>query len=342
MNKAKLITASAIILVVSAGILLLQKNTQHNSLKNDSAEQQNYSLKKDNAADNYLNVEGNKFLADRKTKNDKALKSDKSNTTSSSSEIIHKKINLYSDVPSTALPLSAITLMPDISDNIKEELNSVYENSNILMANKSHDKILLITDNSSNIRLGIDFTEISLKNGHKTNTTLGYSGKTKDFSNEIWDYDKDTGKPLRHTTYDEAGDVIFVETWNYSPDNPVKYQMKDADGNTLSMRKETLENGSDLRVENIVYDKEGNTKISVSSTYDGADIKRFTYYNSDKPSDSGSVFSEYDEGLKTKEILYTSDLKVKNTITSNYADGVRESITVYDPENNEVEKLSAE
>ena len=59
--------------------------------------------------------------------------------------------------------------------------------------------------------------------------------------------------------------------------------MKDGNGHIISMRKETLNDGTNLRIEHLVYDKNGNTKINVSTTYDGEDVKRFTYYNADKP-----------------------------------------------------------
>ena len=115
--------------------------------------------------------------------------------------------------------------------------------------------------------------------------------------------------------------------------------MKDSDGHVVSMRKEMVENGTDLRVEHLVYDSNGNTRINVSITYDGPDVKRFTYYNADKTAESGSVFDEYSNGLKTKETVYTSDLKVQNHYTSDYKDGNRESITVWDNQNKETQKL---
>jgi hypothetical protein len=118
--------------------------------------------------------------------------------------------------------------------------------------------------------------------------------------------------------------------------------MKDREGKVISMRKETTQDGNDLRVEHLVYDKNGNTHINVSATYEGEDIKRFTYYNAEKPNESGSVFSDYFDGLKTKETVYTSDLKVKNSYTSEYKDGTREEIIKWDNKNKEIHKYLPE
>ena len=118
--------------------------------------------------------------------------------------------------------------------------------------------------------------------------------------------------------------------------------MKDSEGKVISIRKETLNNGTDLRIEHLIYDKDGNTKINVSTTFEDADIKRFTYYNADKTNESCSIFSDYTDGQKTKETVYTSDLKVKNTYSSDYKDGNRENIIIYDNKNHELKKLIPE
>ena len=249
-----------------------------------------------------------------------------------------KHTNLYNDLSSSALPLSAITELSDLPDNIKVLVNDISKTGNIYMLQKHHDKLTVISDNTDNIRHGIEFTEISIKNGHQTKTTLGYNDKMTDSQNDIWEYVQETGLPQRHTKYNSEGDMDFVEVWNYDSNNPVKYEMKDAAGKVISIRKETLNNGTDLRVENLLYDKDGNTLINVSATYDGDDIKRFTYYNADKIGESGSIFSEYSDGQKIKETVYTSDLKVKNTYTSDYEDGYRKDVIIWDSNNNEVTK----
>ncbi len=138
--------------------------------------------------------------------------------------------------------------------------------------------------------------------------------------------------------YDAEGDLEFIETWNYDESNPVKYEMKDANDNVISMRKEELKDGTDLRVEHLVYDKNGNTKVNLTTSYEGADIKRFTYYNADKPQESGSLFCEYENGQRIKETVLNSELKVKNVYNVKYKDDIKESITVLDSDNKEVLK----
>ena len=252
---------------------------------------------------------------------------------------LEKKTNLYNDAASSTMPLSVVAALSDVPAYVRANVEKLSTANNIYMAKKSGDKLIVITDNPSNIRHRVEITEVSLINGHQVKTTLGYNDKMKDSDNDIWEYNKDTKLPIRHTKYNADGDMEFIETWNYDEAEPIKYEMKDVDGHVISMRKETIENGTDLRVEHLVYDKNGNTRINVSATYEGPDVKRFTYYNADKPSESGSVFGEYTSGLKTKETVYTSDLKVKNYYTTEYKDGNRQSITIWDNQNKEVQKL---
>ncbi len=252
---------------------------------------------------------------------------------------IEKRTNLYNNVSSSSLPLSVIAELSDVPEFVRGNVEKLSNLSNIYMAKKYGDKLFIITDNSANIRHNIEFIEISLINGHQVKTTLGYNDTIKDSNNDIWEYDKVSKKPIRHTKYNSDGDVDFVEIWNYDEKEPIKYEMKDGQGHPISIRKETLDDSANLRVEHLVYDKNGNTKINVSATYDGADIKRFTYYNADKPNESGAVYGEYSDGIKTKETVYTSDLKVKNSYTTEYKDGNKSSITIWDSQNKEIQKL---
>ena len=266
-------------------------------------------------------------------------KTDSSNTKEQKDEKIIKT-DLYSD--SNAIPFSVITQLADITPDAKKTLEQIAESNNVYMINKKSDKLLLVIENPGNIRHGVDFVEISLKNGHQTRSTLGYSDKMQDSDNDIWEYDKSSQMPIptKHTKFDKDGNVEFVEVWNYDSENPIKYEMKNGEGKVISVKKETQSGDTDLRVENIVYDHNGKTKISVSTTYEGSDLKRFTYYNADRVSDGGSVFSEYTDGAKTKETIYTSDLKLKNIYNSAYKDGLRTEIDVYNSNNEEVAKYT--
>ncbi len=275
----------------------------------------------------------------------KSVKQPKESVNVSKSEETIKQSNLYADLLSNSMPLSTIYEIADMSKEVQNAVKNIAENSNgIFMAKKVGNKLLLVTDNPDNLRHGVDFVEISLSNAHLTRTTLGYNGKMKDTDNDSWEYETigETKVPLRHTKYNKDGDMEFIETWNYDETNPVKYEMKDDKGNVLSLKKETVASENDMRVEHLIYDKEGKTKVNVSATYEGADIKRFTYYNADKPAESGSVFSEYTDGQKTKETVYNSALKLQNTYTSEYKDGERTEIKVFDSGNQEIEKIVAE
>ena len=251
-----------------------------------------------------------------------------------------KKADLYATMPSSALPLSAVNIISDLPENIQKSVAETVDSSNgVFMLKRDNDRLLMVVDNQTNIRHNIEFVEISLKNGHKTRTTLGYNDRMNDFSNEIWEYDKKTKQPTKNTMFDEDGDIAFVEHWNYDESNPIKYEMKDEDGKVITMKKEILDDDTNLRVEHLVYDDDGNTKVSVTTTYDGADVKRFTYYNAEKPSDGASIIGEYSDGLKTKETVYSTDLKLKNTYTADYNNGIREDIKIYNDKNQEIGQI---
>ncbi len=238
----------------------------------------------------------------------------------------------------SSIPLSTITVLSNLSDTIKDKVKSIADTKNIFLVQKNDNKLLVVTDNPDNIRHGVEFTEINITNGHQVKTTLGYSDKMHDSDNDKWEYDENTNMPVRHLKYNKDGDVEFIEEWNYDKSEPIKYEMKDSEGKVISIRKETLDDDSNLRVEHLIYDKQGNTKVNVSVAYNGNDVKRFTYYNADKPSVGGAVYSEYsEEGYKTRETLYDSRLKVINSFTANYKDGERENIIIYDDKNNEIE-----
>ena len=281
-------------------------------------------------------------------KNEKAMNNIVKETETENPQTVHKvliqkednfitKTDLYDALPASSLPLSAISIISEQPENVKNSILKIAETNNIYMVQPKKDKLLVIADNPVNIRHGIEFTEISTINGQQIKTTLGYNDKMKDTDNDKWEYNE-TKQPIRHTKYNKDGDMEFVETWNYDSSEPIKYEMKDSEGNVLSIRKETLENGTDLRVEHLLYNKDGKTRINVSATYEGEDIKRFTYYNADKINESGSIFSDYSNGLKTKETVYTSDLKVKNSYTSEYKDDSRTDIIKWDNKNQEVHK----
>lgn len=336
MNKKFALITVAV--VCAAGLILF--NTVNKPKSGDVVNETNY--KKDTSAIEH-NLGNTKDKApEKQTKSLVAGIQQNKNLNEAKTDNNVIKTDLYNDTPSSALPLSAITEISTLPENVREIVINISKDNNIYMIQKHNNKLLIISDNPENIRHGIDFTEVTISNGHQIKTTLGYNDKMKDSRNDVWAYKPDTNQPVKHMKYNDDGDIEFVEEWNYDPENPVKYEMKDAEGKVISIKKETLSNGTDLRVEHLIYDKDGKTKVNVSATYEGDDIKRFTYYNADKINDSASVFSDYSEGVKTKETVYTSDLKVKNTYVSDYTEGNRENIIIYDNKNQEVKKFVPE
>lgn len=287
---------------------------------------------------------GNKTVVAKNAENSSKQETTAENINEQGKETVSYKVtktDLYGNLPSASLPLSAIDVISHLPNNIRNIVSNVIETSNgVYLVEKDENKVLLVVDDITNIRHNIEFVEVSLNNAHMKKTTFGYNDKINDFANEIWDYDKNTKQPTKHTTFDENGDIVFVENWYYDSNNPIKYEIKNSEGDVISMRKETLDNDTNLRVEHLLYDKDGKTKLSVTASYDGADVKRFTYYNAEKPVDGVSIFSEYSDGQKTKETVYSTDYKLKNTYTSNYKDGIREDIKKFDENNREVEQYT--
>ena len=291
MEKKKIIIAVAICVLLAGSLSLLMRNSKKitNDVKNIKTQEDTVNdVKKPSEEKSKPNLSEN---------SNKAEKQSDSNASSLTKNSV-KTSNMYNNIPESMMPLSAISETAGQPQNVKDSVNKLLENSNgIYMVKNTGNKLIVVTDNPSNIRHGIDFVEISLKSGHQIATKLGYSDKMKDSDNDYWEYDKSSENqiPLKHIKYKADGNVDFIETWNYDASNPVKYEMKDSEDRTVSIRKETLDGNSNLRIEHVTYDKDGKTKINVTTTYEGADLKRFTYYNADKPSESASVFSDYQD-----------------------------------------------
>lgn len=241
----------------------------------------------------------------------------------------------------SSLPFSAASILADLPSNVKDKVNGLIENSQgLYLLGKSGDKITLILENSEDYpRHEVEINEIDAVTAEETSIPIGYKVTNDETDEDIWEYDKKTHLPTMHIKYNQQGEVEYTEFWHYSAENPVKYELKDRDGKILSIKKETPEGDMGLRLEHIVYDKDGNTKINLSAAYDGADIKRVTYYNADKPDESSTIISDYTDGQKVKETVYTPDLKIKNVYKANYVEGEMTDITVLDNNNEEVEKI---
>lgn len=255
------------------------------------------------------------------------------------------KTDLYKGVPDSLLPLSVINEVASLSNYAQKTVKQFVDNSTgVLYAKRSGNKLFMIVENPNDNRHGLEFIEISADGKHeKTDFLLSkYSeGNTDD---DLWEYDvsEDVKRPIKHIKFNSDGETEFVETWHYSSEEPIKYELKNKDDKVISLVKETIDENNSMRQEHLIYDKDGKTKMNLTVNYEGADLTRFTYYNADKPNDGGSVMSEYKDGIKTTETVYTSDYKVENVYKPLYKNCERESIKVFDGENKEVKTLIGE
>ena len=254
------------------------------------------------------------------------------------------KADLYQGVPDSLLPLSAISEIANLNNDVLKTIKELVDNSTgVLYAKRTGNKLMMVVENPDDIRHGLEFVEVSADGKHeKINILLSkYSQNESEY--DIWEYDEseEIKRPIKHTKHDSNGAVEFVETWNYSTDEPIKYELRNKDDKVISVLKETIDENNSMRQEHLIYDKDGKTKVNLTVNYDGADLTRFTYYNAEKQDDSGSVLSEYKDGIKTKETVYSSDYKVKNVYQPEYKDGERSEIKIFNNENKEIEKLIA-
>lgn len=251
-----------------------------------------------------------------------------------------KSYDLYSSTPYD-LPLYSIMEIASLPDNLKKVIDNILENAQGFYLLKTDEgKIFIILQNPINSgntysRHDLEFVEIN-PDGTQHFSFAGYPGEEDEISNavqsnrkDVWKFDKSTEpyKPLKHIKYNEKGKTEFTEFWDYSQSAEIKYEMKNSEGKTISVLKEILENDTNYRKEHIFYDNEGNTKMSLTVNFDGADITRFTYYS---PEYSISIISEYTDGVKTKESVYNKDYELINILTADYENGERTAITLLD------------
>lgn len=256
------------------------------------------------------------------------------------------KTDLYSKTPYD-LPLASVVEISKLPSQMKKTIDETLEEARgfyFVKYDKDLEKAIILLQNPISetktfARHSLEFAQVS-KDGTKTLHSLDHTGSIEN-ENDVWTFDEtvDYKRPLKHVAFDEAGNIVYVESWNYSENNPVKYEMKNSDNKILSILKETHDSDSNYRQEHIFYDNDGKTSLSISANYDGANLTRFTYYNKAEENDSMSIMSQYEDGVKTSETIYNKDYQIQNTLKSEYSDGVRKSITVLDKDSNEVEKL---
>lgn len=248
-----------------------------------------------------------------------------------------KKTDLY-NLSDKNIPLSAIADLADLPVSVRKTVEMLLDTSynGIYFLNSSSDKITVILgeEDCEIKRHDINFIEISLADG----SILDSNVEDKDSKYDKWKYKN--GLPLSHTRYNDDKEIVYNETWNYSEDEPIKYKKSDKDGKIISLRKEVIENDINLREEHLFYDNEGRMVKNVSLNYDGTDLTRFTYYNSQD--DSVMLVSDFEDGVKKKETLYSTDYKVKNIYLPEYKDGQKSKIKIFDKDNKLVETLVEE
>ena len=262
-----------------------------------------------------------------------------------------KKYDLYSETP-YELPLFSIVEISKLPQNIKAIIDDILgQAQGFYYLKKSDDKVLIILQNPVKLtdtypRHELQYAEIDME-GKVSYHSAGYCGVDGETDNavkvkdDIWLFDETTEpfRPLKHTVYNEKGKAKFSEYWNYDEKEPVKYQMKNSAKKVISILKETQNNDSNYRKEHIFYDNDGNTTMSLTVNYEGANISRLNYYNSHDLIDSAIVMTEYSEGQKVKEQIYNEDYELEYTLTSEYVDGIRKNIKVFDAEGNQTYEI---
>ena len=263
------------------------------------------------------------------------------------------KFDLYSETPYD-IPLISIYEISKLSKIIKKSVDNLLEQSQgFYYLKQIDDKVFIILQNpayesDTYPRHGLQIAEIS-QDGAILYHTAGYAGVDGEISapevldNDSWVYDKTTEpyRPIKHIAYDEKGKVKFTEYWNYSTEDSVKYEMKDNHNKTVSVLKEIVEDGTNYRKEHIFYDNEGNTIVSISINFEGANITRFNYYNAKKPESSVIVMSDYVDGMKSFEKIYDKDYSLVNIVEASYENGERKEVKLFDSEKNELGKISS-
>lgn len=274
---------------------------------------------------------------------------------------IEPKHDLYTSTPYD-LPFSSIVDISQLPTNVKKYIDEVLESAQgfyYLNLNADCTKIKILLQNpikNENVynRHRLEFLELHINEDGSFDKKIFspmYAGEENEIANavdeiydkyDIWSFDKSSEPylPLKHKKYNEKGKVLFTEKWDNSPNALVKYQMKNSKNKTISILKEIVENDSNYRQEHILYDEDGNIEISISINFEGANITRFSYYNAGIPSESINIFSEYADGLKTKETAYDLNYKLLKTYSCKYIDGERKSISVTNENGEEIKTIN--
>lgn len=262
------------------------------------------------------------------------------------------KADLYPDNP-YIMPLASIVETADLPANTKHTIDKVLEESQgcyLLKQNPDTKEVFIILQNPVE-DIGAKYPRHNMQiaqvkpDGQVEYINLGFTGEENEIQNAVlksktedWEFDKTTEpkRPIKHTLYDKKKNVLFSEIWNYDDSEPIKYEMKDSKNNTVSVLKESVSGDSGYRQEHVFYDENGHIRKSITASYEGADIKWFTYYDSENPYQNVTIESEYSDGLKSVEKVYNQEFQLEKTLTASYTDGERSGLKVMDSGGTEI------
>ena len=293
-------------------------------------------IKKDNAQlPNFLTPQNTSSMPEKTEK--KSIAYEENN------KIHPVKIQSYHFEETRVLPISAVVALSSVSDNAKKTIEKIMINSDIYYINNENGRILIIKDANNDedrsARHDIEIITISADGKSiQKETEFPQKMSNEDSEHDIWDYKVLEGNivlPASHKFLSNDGKIKYIEYWNYNQNNPVRYKVTNEEGKVISIRKSSGREGGNWSDEHIFYDENGNTALNISIAYEDNNIARFMYYNPLSPETSVMIISEYVDGLKVKETLYTTDSKLKNTYIAEYTDGKCSRIKLFNSENRE-------
>ena len=250
------------------------------------------------------------------------------------------------------LPLISIKEMDNASAEARAQAENLLEKAQgfyLLKYDKKNKELFVIlqnpiAENNSYARHNMQFAKIS-EQGEVSYENLGYTGEEnellteKDLNNWVYEGEEDALRPVKHNICDENGDARYTEFWNYTEENPIKYEMKNTDGKVISVFKEKYDSNSGYTQEHVLYDSHGKTNISITANYVDSELKSFSYYDSDEPENNLTIVNEYKNGIKTEEKIYNSKHELIETIKPEYKDGKTTEIKIFDKSDKEVEVI---
>ncbi len=260
-----------------------------------------------------------------------------------------QRINMYDSEETRTLPFGAITQLATLSLNAQKTIENIMQNANVYYIDKTDDKIIVIKDANDEearfTRHDVEIISISLDGTKiKKETNFPHKMSNEESEKEIWDYqliEGDVMVPTSHKTLNENESIKFIEHWYYTPDEPVKYKLTNGNDKVLSIRKSLHQGGGNWSDEHIFYDENGNTALNITIAYENNNIARFTYYNPKKPEESVTILNEYINDEKSKETVYTTDYRLKNTFYADYKNGKRATLRVFDSNNHQINEFLA-